>query len=308
MDDPTESYLLLLLSDSNLPTGSFVASAGLESYVAHGFFRNPAAKDAMGAMIAFLRDNLQTYARSSLPFIRDAQKIVLDYASGVPVADVEASSDALEEAVVALIALDKLYETTTLNHVARRASQAQGVALLTLYTKGFVCPPSLCGPEDSDPDAQGGAREKKVAKLVDRLKLLIRREETYGHLPICWAVLVGALGLSIDRGAHLHLFLQARGLLSAAVRMNAIGPYASQQLLLHAVRPLVDAEAAAAREAGLTTGELSQVTTKTPLSDDVKARLEDVVEEDLRGPVTTWPLGEILAARHDLLHSRMFNS
>lgn len=25
-------------------------------------------------------------------------------------------------------------------------------------------------------------------------------------------------------------------------------------------------------------------------------------------PATTWPLGEILAARHDLQHSRIFNS
>jgi urease accessory protein len=30
------------------------------------------------------------------------------------------------------------------------------------------------------------------------------------------------------------------------------------------------------------------------------------VDEQL--PATTWPLGEILAARHDLLHSRIFNS
>src|ERR1700679_1076781 len=29
-----------------------------------------------------------------------------------------------------------------------------------------------------------------------------------------------------DRGAHLHLFLHARGMLSAAVRMNILGPYA----------------------------------------------------------------------------------
>ena len=39
----------------------------------------------------------------------------------------------------------------------------------------------------------------------------------------------------VERGAHLHLFLHARGVLSAAVRMN-VGPYAVQQLLLYAVR------------------------------------------------------------------------
>jgi urease accessory protein len=30
--------------------------------------------------------------------------------------------------------------------------------------------------------------------------------------------------------------------------------------------------------------------------------------EDEQLPATTWPLGEILSARHDLLHSRIFNS
>ena len=33
----SESYLVQLLSDSNLPTGGFIASGGLESYHAHGF-------------------------------------------------------------------------------------------------------------------------------------------------------------------------------------------------------------------------------------------------------------------------------
>jgi hypothetical protein len=27
-----------------------------------------------------------------------------------------------------------------------------------------------------------------------------------------------------------------------------------------------------------------------------------------KGPATTWPLGEVLVARHDLQHSRIFNS
>ncbi|KAF8484238.1 hypothetical protein JB92DRAFT_3264389, partial [Gautieria morchelliformis] len=31
-----EQYILLLLSDGNLPTGSFAPSSGLESYVKHG--------------------------------------------------------------------------------------------------------------------------------------------------------------------------------------------------------------------------------------------------------------------------------
>jgi urease accessory protein len=90
----------------------------------------------------------------------------------------------------------------------------------------------------------------------------------------------------------LHLFLHARSVLSAAVRMNSLGPYAAQQLLLHAVQHMVD-------DAMTLTAHL------------VSGALQDEVDPenaDEHLPATTWPLGEILAARHDLLHSRIFNS
>jgi urease accessory protein len=96
----------------------------------------------------------------------------------------------------------------------------------------------------------------------------------------------------LDRAAHLHLFLHARGVLSAAVRMNILGPYAAQQLLLHAVKPLLSG--ALSSTAHLVSGALRE---------EVHPGL---AAEQL--PATTWPLGEILSARHDLLHSRIFNS
>lgn len=98
-----------------------------------------------------------------------------------------------------------------------------------------------------------------------------------------------------DRGAHLHLFLHARGVLSAAVRMNILGPYAAQQLLLHAVKPLLDE--ALSSTAHLVSGALREG--------------EEEIHPELAAeqlPATTWPLGEILSTRHDLLHSRIFNS
>lgn len=104
----------------------------------------------------------------------------------------------------------------------------------------------------------------------------------------------------VVRSQHLFLFLHARSLLSASIRLNTIGPYAAQQLLLHVVRPLVDA---AVQEAAS-----SRITFKNVLeteATDVEPELDD---DEEGGPVMTWPLGEILAARHDLQHSRIFNS
>jgi len=274
-----ETYLLLLLADSNLPTGSFVASAGLESFGTHGFFSG--SNDNLNNTVNFIRDSVATYARSALPFVADAHRVVMKAVAGGCADDLVGTLDRTYEEIKAL---DDLYEAMTLNHVAKRASKSQGVALLTLHTKGFSPPKSLSM-------YQMTARDTFVGKLVGEYKLRIRREEVQGHLPICWGVLTAALNVSIDRSLHLHLFLHARSLLSAAVRLNTIGPYASQQLLLHVIRPIVDVEFDHVK--GLRTYPGEEIT-----------RDEGV----LNGPATTWPLGEILASRHDLQHSRIFNS
>jgi urease accessory protein len=294
-NDDEETYILLLLSDSNLPTGSFVASSGLESFVKHGFFPS----HSPDSMINFIQDSLATYAHSALPFVSDAHHIVAEFSRSLIDDDIETTST-----LSRLKALDELYETMTLNHVAKRASKSQGVALLTLYSKGFSKPAFL------ELGTTEVARETRLLGLVDRLKLVIRREETQGHLPICWGVLTGAFQLSlgvapffllfkcdsliacVERAQYLHLFLHARSLLSAAVRLNVLGPYGAQQLLLHAVRPLIDREVSRCKH--LHTG------IHNPEGTDF--------DETLDGPATTWPLGEILATRHDLQHSRIFNS
>lgn len=200
MDGDTESYVLLLLSDGNLPTGSFVASSGLEAYVKHGFFAlsspstAPPAKTA--ATINFLRDSVQSYARSTLSFISAIYEVCVrlqqhDGGGSSPLG--------VDAALRSVTTLDDLYESTTLNHVARRASTTQGVALLTLLTRGLVQPSWVEGED---------LGRKRIETLADTLKLEIRRGSVHGHLPICWAVLTAALGLSC--GA-LFTFLWCRG-------------------------------------------------------------------------------------------------
>ncbi|KAL0949224.1 hypothetical protein HGRIS_009304 [Hohenbuehelia grisea] len=279
MDGDDETYILLLLSDSNLPTGSFVASAGFESFVKHGFPADWKSNDA--TTLIFIQDSLETYARSALPFVSDAHRLVDRFKNSL---DAAADESHLSDTVLSDISsLDQLYTTMTLNHVARRASKAQGVALLTLYSKGFSRPPSL--PKDPSVSKLSDA----IAAMLEKLKLMIRREGIDGHLPICWGVLTSALGLTLERSQYLHLFLHARSLLSASVRLNTVGPYGAQQLLLHGVRPLVQAEALRCK--------------------DLRTGILDVGHDDMNdGPAMIWPLGELLAARHDLQHSRIFNS
>jgi urease accessory protein len=203
MQDDKEAYLLLILSDANLPTGSFVASAGLESTATHALFRLPTGNPAGSDILAFLRSSVDTYARSALPFARDAHRIVAAYAGG--------QMTELDVALAALARLDALYNASTLNDVARRASCAQGAALLTLYAKGFTRPPLLMVrpesavgvtiqdagvPADDDEDTE---RESRVGALVAALKVRMRRGDVDapGHLPVCWGVLASALGLAV---------------------------------------------------------------------------------------------------------------
>jgi urease accessory protein len=199
--DDNETYLLLVLSDANLPTGSFVASSGLESTAAHALLhRDPPTGNPSGAgadILAFLHNSVETYARSALPFARDAQRVTAAYVAST----VTAGTAELDAALAALARLDALYDASTLNHVARRASCAQGAALLTLYARGFSRPPPplLVKPgADAGPTAPD-ERESRAGALVAALKLRVRRggSDALGHLPVCWGVLAGALGLTV---------------------------------------------------------------------------------------------------------------
>ncbi|KAJ3797951.1 hypothetical protein GGU11DRAFT_782850 [Lentinula aff. detonsa] len=198
MDD--ETFLLLLLSDSNLPTGSFVASSGFESYIKHGF-----GGDQNNRTIMFMRDSISAYARSALAFVSDTHRIVQHVRRDLEQGS-EQKSD-LDKYLQRIKEVDELYDAMTLNDVTKRASKSQG-----------------------------------MASLVSQYKSLVRAESAPGHLPICWGILTSALGLTSERSQYLHIFLHARSLLSASVRLNEIGPYNAQQTLLHISRSVIEAE------------------------------------------------------------------
>lgn len=335
-----EAYLLSLLSDSNLPTGGFVASSGLESYGVHGFLRQESSIAASAstavpstsrdrtaiATINFVRHSLQSYARSALPFLLDAHRLVTAHLAQDEPSDVDRST-----ALRSLITLDTAYHAFSPNHVLRRASKAQGMALLILYSKSFAPPLPTPSP---------------AQELIDEYKRKVRASSTrdtapHGHLPVCWGIFTAVLGMGMDATLSLHLFLQARTVLSSSIRLNTLGPYAAHSLLLHEVREVVRdvvGERDWARVA--TTGLVAIGSGGREVSDSIvevdkkaTARSEstraanpfaqdwnwddegawgqeegDRGEQDVCAPANTWPLGDIVQARHDVLHTRLFNS
>lgn len=167
------SLRLLQLADSAFPAGSFAHSAGLEAALQLAPRPDDVERLIVGA--------LWQAATASLPYVH-------------------AAHGGLDE----LAALDRHCEASTLNHVASRASRAQGRALLATFRRVF--------PE---------ARELIVAA----------GRSPHRHLAPLYGALHGAVGLALDEVLRLFLFASLRSALSAAVRLGALGPLRAQAIL-----------------------------------------------------------------------------
>lgn len=168
----TSSLRLLQLADSAFPTGSFAHSAGLEAALQLA----PRSDDVERLVDAALWQA----ATASLPYVRAAHD----------------DRDRLDD-------LDRHCDASLLNHVANRASRAQGRALLATFRRVF---PEL--------EAQATARRAP-----------------HRHLAPLYGALHGAAGLACDEVLRLFLFATLRGALSAAVRLGALGPLRAQAML-----------------------------------------------------------------------------
>ena len=145
----------------------------------------------MGDLNNFITFTLHNYVHSSVPFIEKAFNIVTSN-----------PQDVLER----LVLLDnECNAMQNMNHVSKRASEAQGIAYLSLMCKSFDENPSI--------------------SLLKKFKLKVRSEETRGHHAICFGMTCAAMGLSIEMTRRISLFILVKSILSAAVRLNIIGPY-----------------------------------------------------------------------------------
>lgn len=93
--------------------------------------------------------------------------------------------------------------------------------------------------------------------------------------------------------------------------MNIIGPYASSQMLLHPFKHIIERETARLNDESVTTGLLHRSRSRETEHEDKEEEQEgfwDWTRTAEMGPATTWPLGETLMGRHDMQHSRIFNS
>ncbi|KAK8034376.1 hypothetical protein PG993_009371 [Apiospora rasikravindrae] len=268
---PTSSHhFLLLLSDSALPLGSFAFSSGLESYLAHQ--RSSARKAGQQPRPSFTADflplSLSSYASTTLPFVLAAHR------DPTAVADLD---DQLDAAVICT--------------VGRRASIAQGRALLGIWERSFVS-------SSSTSSAGAAAATGTAEEVLKPFSALLRSTGSSSsstaattttdpqlpppvsaHLGPLFGAVCALLGLTLPQTAYVFLLSHAKALVSAAVRASLFGPYQAQRVL---ASPETQALIAA-----------------------FVAREWDTLPEDAGQSV---PVMDLWIGRHEMLYSRIFNS
>lgn len=217
-------WLFWQLLDSAFPTGGFAHSGGLEAAWQHGMIRGG--------------DDL-------LPFVRAA--LTQCSAGLAPLVCAVATDAALFDEV------DAYCEAALSNHVARRASRAQGRAMLATAATTFESTP--------------------LTDIADR----VRKDRLPGHLPPVFGRVAGEMGVAVLPAASAFLFMTARGMLSAAVRLGVVGPLEGQRL-------------------------------QAAVATDADRLAQNAVDRPWRQITQTTPMLDLLQATQDRLYSRLFQS
>ncbi|KAI9766785.1 MAG: hypothetical protein M1840_006260 [Geoglossum simile] len=244
---PTSHHALLLLSDSALPLGTFAFSCGLESYLVHA--RQKPDLDR------FLGLSLRSLAAAALPYVLAAYRCP-----------------------ARLGRLDLDYDASLLCAVARRASVAQGRALLGVWGRAFA------GVSWRGGGGGDGGAAAAAAEVLDSFRARLRAspplpDTPSAHYPPLWGAVSRAMSLSLPQTAHLFLFNHIKALLSAAVRASVMGPYQAHAVLA---------------------AEWIQAVIWEAVRRVWKVEVEDA------GQVV--PVLDLYQGRHELLYSRIFNS
>jgi len=232
------NHFLLLLSDSALPLGSFAFSSGLESYLAH--------EGRSASFAAFLPESITSYASTALPFVLAAHR------------DPSAAAE-----------LDDLFDATMICTVGRRASVAQGRALLSIWERAFA-----------------GSVDGAATKVLKPFAALMRTPVATGELPVVsahLAPLFGAVaslvGLTLRQTAYVFMLSHVKALISAAVRASVFGPYQAQKTLA-----------------------------SSHVQAMIVAVIDREWETPVEKAGQTVPIMDLWIGRHEVLYSRIFNS
>ncbi|KAG8158801.1 hypothetical protein KVR01_011244 [Diaporthe batatas] len=254
------THFLLLLADSALPLGSFAFSSGLESFLAHNRSSRP-GPGANPQFDLFLPVSVSSYASTTLPFVlaahRDPRR---------------------------LPGLDDHLDAAVMCTVGRRASVAQGRALLGIWERSFSASAALAGGSGDHHHAAAAALGEYARALRAPAGRGFDDDGTgippvAAHLAPLFGVVCRAAGLGLHQAAYVFVLGHVKALVSAAVRANLLGPYQAQRLLA---------------------------------GSGVMGMIAAAVEREWDTPVEeagqSVPVMDLWVGRHEVLYSRIFNS
>ena len=244
-------HALLLLSDSALPLGSFAFSSGLESYLAHHKVSPPSASQ-LPLFNTFLRLSLSALASTALPYVLAGYR----------------TPEEIET-------LDNDFDASTPCTVARRASIAQGRALLAVWDRSFKA------RYRSSHGALNGAEGRQAAMdaLTAFSAALRTSPHANAHYAPLWGLVTRILAVPLRESVYLFLFSHARTVMSAAVRASVMGPYQAQALLASA-----------------------------ELQERIRGLVDEGWERRVEDAGQSVPVMDLWVGRHEKLYSRIFNS
>jgi urease accessory protein len=194
MDD---DHVLIVLSDSALPIGSFAFSNGLETYVSH----NP--HFSQSDLVKFLFGAIDSVTSTAVPFIAQVY-----------------------ESPENVVEINTEYGATLTCPVQTRASVTQGKSLVSLATKslgGFIVTSNI----DDDLYAVKVRSGESAGHFAIAWAWICQRTGVSRSMH----VIVNNSKMQIDRAVYTFLLNFLRSTLSAAVRLGVIGPYQSQKIL-----------------------------------------------------------------------------
>lgn len=208
---------------------------------------SPPSASQLPLFNTFLRLSLATLASTALPYVLAAYR----------------SPEEIET-------LDNDFDASTPCTVARRASIAQGRALLAVWDRSFK-PQHRASPSSAESPA--------VAALSAFSLALRTNPSLNAHYAPLWGLVSLVLGVPLSEAAYLFLFSHARTVVSAAVRASVLGPYQAQALLA--------------------SGELQ---------DRISGLVGEGWERRTQDAGQCVPVMDLWVGRHEKLYSRIFNS
>lgn len=218
--------------------GSFAFSSGLESYLTHN--------GRSANFSTFLPLSIASFASTTLSFVLAAHR-----------------NPSL------LASLDDQLDAAIICTVGRRASTAQGRALLSIWERSF---------RSAVPEGEG-------AQVLREFSELLRKSNgmdvplVSAHMGPLFGVVCAIVGLSLRQTAYVFMVSHVKALVSAAVRASVFGPYQAQKVVA---------------------GETVQRLVNAAIDREWETKVEDAGQ--------SVPVMDLWVGRHEVLYSRIFNS